>query len=335
MQVAARAYTSTFANFFCFFNSLDPFPIYRYNVRKATRTSHEMHGFLKPLTIVATLLASTIVVSSTPTSVVAASDGPTNTTRVLPFSGPATTYAYKASGEKLGMVTTDLATFKALEPELDNSIVVKGFSTAVAVTAVTCATGQPPPVCIAGAVAAVFTIFFSIFEASGKRDTPSYVLLTDYPPNIGCGTICRLGSEAPEGGWRPIGNYTANGVFHSLHYKRNGTLSGIRAVEHGSPNPNGKRAEDNDGGVVVDYHWDADQVQAYDSFDSNPTSTADFADDVVDSLFDDDDILSCANFEDSDGILAPGLISVGWNNQPFQFASGDEEGALLEECEDV
>ncbi|KAF8575235.1 hypothetical protein K439DRAFT_1641578 [Ramaria rubella] len=285
-----------------------------------------MHNFFKPLTLVATLLVSTMVVSSTPTSVMAASDALAlrDPTIVLSFSGSATTYAYKASGKKLGVVTTDLATFKALEPELDNSVIVKGFATAAAVTAVTCASGQPPPICIAGAITAVFTVFFSTLQASGKRDTPAYILLTDYSPTIGCGTICRLGSEAGEGTWRQIGNFTANGVFHSLHYKRSGTLSGIRAVEHGSPNTNSKRAEDNDGGVIVDYHWDSSDVQAYDSFHSNPTGTTDFADDVVDSLFDDDDILSCANFEDSDGTLASGLIS---------FSSGIEEPALLEECE--
>ncbi|KAF8580713.1 hypothetical protein K439DRAFT_1662644 [Ramaria rubella] len=295
-----------------------------------------MRTYLKSLNIVSALFALTILVP-TPTHAVTTSDvltvrGPT---AVREFSGPATTFAYKASGERLGVVTTDLAILKSLQTEFDNSIVVQGFATAAAITAVTCATAQPPPVCIAGAVTAVFTAFFSIFQASGsKRALSTYTLLTDYPPTNACGTICHLKSEAPEGGWRPIGNFTANGVFHSLHYSQAGNVSGLRAVEHGYTSGSVKRGEANDGGVVVDYLWNTDNMQAYDSFHSTPASTSDFANDVVNDLEGADDILGCANFEDSDGILAPGLIAIGWNNQPFEFEDG-ESAALLGECANI
>ncbi|KAF8579135.1 hypothetical protein K439DRAFT_1638198 [Ramaria rubella] len=296
-----------------------------------------MRTYLKSLNIVAVLFALIILVLPTPTHAAIVSDALAirSPTGVQEFSGPAITFAYKASGERLGVVTTDLAILKSLQPEFDNSIVVRGFATAAAITAVTCATAQPPPVCIAGAVTAVFTAFFSIYQASGsKRALSTYALLTDYPPTNGCGTVCHLKSEAPEGGWRLIGNFTANGVFHSLHYSRAGNVSGLRAVEHGYASGNVKRGEANDGGVVVDYLWNTNNMQAYDSFDSTPTSTTDFADDVVTGLEEDDDILGCANFEDSDGILAPGLMAIGWNNQPFEFQDG-ESAALLGECANI
>ena len=155
--------------------------------------------------------------------------------------------------------------------------------------------------------------------------------MLEYPPVAGVGTRYRLEHEAPEGDWRPIGNATIDGVFHAIHYKRNGTLNGLRSVQYGSAEDFVKRAEDDYGGVVVDYNWNSLSEAAYDSFHSTSSQVTDLGDDIAGGMESANSILTCADFADSDGRLDEGLVSVGWGGEGYQFQDG-EQGGLLSEC---
>lgn len=84
----------------------------------------------------------------------------------------------------------------------------------------------------------------------------------------------------------------------------------------------------------MDYNWSSTSETAYDSFHSTSSMIDGFATDMVDDLQDANSIQGCCEFEDSDGLLDGGLISIGWNNQPFEFEDGQEQ-ALVDDCEAV
>ena len=246
---------------------------------------------------------------------------------------PAVTHFYALTGSSLATIkSTDTIdeTLLAVVVDLANDqIVTKAFETAAKLTEVVCEKAGPIA-CVTTAVIAVIGVFFLAYKTSGKREW-EHVFMLDYPPMAGVSTRFRLENEAPEGDWRLIGNATVHGVFHAIHYKRNGTLNGLRSIQFGSVKSASKRAEDNDGGVVVDYNWNSISETAYDSFDSTQTLVDDFSNDIVGDMQAANGIQSCADFEDSDGVLDSGLVSIGWNNVPFQFADGQLEGQL-DEC---
>ena len=255
---------------------------------------------------------------------------------LVPAMYPKVTYYHYNNGTDLvSFKTTDSTSpgdLSILGPLIDPNIVVSAFQTTAKITEIVC-NKAGATTCVVTALAACIGIYFTLYKMQG-RELTDYIYHVDYPPVPGCGSRCRLELEAPEGGWRLIGNATVNGIFHTLHYKREGSYNGLRSIQYGSEEEFAKRAEDNYGGVVVDYNWLSLSEQAYDSFDSYSSEISDFADDIVDVLIDDNSIQACADFEDSDGLLDGGLVSIGWNNQPFEFQDGQEE-ALLDECANI
>jgi hypothetical protein len=208
-------------------------------------------------------------------------------------------------------------------------------STAVGLTAAVCtAVAGTGPVGVAGCLfqglVATIGSFFAIFQLSGKRDV-TYQVMLDYPAGPGCHGACQLDIQAPEGDWRIVGNATVSGIHHDLYYRRNGTLSGVRAVQRGNATDVRKRSENDVGGLVVDYNWSNDNIVAYDSFGSSPSQIQTDSSFFEQKMVDANVLLACAGWQDSNGILADGLISVGWNDQAFQFEDGEENG-LLSEC---
>ena len=109
-------------------------------------------------------------------------------------------------------------------------------------------------------------------------------------------------------------------------------MNGLRSVQYGSDQEYEKRAEDKDGGVVVDYHWQSLSETAYDSFHSTQSLIKDFSGDIVADMQDANTILSCADFADSDGYLNSGVVSIGWHGSAYKFGNG-EENADINECE--
>lgn len=213
------------------------------------------------------------------------------------------------------------------------SMTTVGLSVGVGFAAASCVGGNLVG-CAAAALTSVYLFFFGGFSSSGKRDATSDIVYDHpYPPLPNCGTICRLDSEEPEGDWRPIGNVTPRGVLHNVYYRRVGTLSGLRVVEVPASFPAAvKRAEDDVGGLVVDYHWTNDNQANYDSFHSTSAEISAFADDSAGDLQSGNDILACNAFFDAGGQVNVGLIAVGWNNQPFQFNEDGEYNAIMSEC---
>ena len=90
---------------------------------------------------------------------------------------------------------------------------------------------------------------------------------------------------------------------------------------------------DNDGGFVGDYSWISNNEGPYDSFHSTSAGTSYFAANaggwMVDSA---QSIAACASFSDSDGILDNGLLTLGWNNQEFQWNEPGEMEAAYSDC---
>ncbi|KAH9947051.1 hypothetical protein B0H21DRAFT_708772 [Amylocystis lapponica] len=135
-----------------------------------------------------------------------------------------------------------------------------------------------------------------------------------------------------------LGTVTVNGVFHDLHYQRNGSFSGLRSIQHGPVDQMDKRedfynAEDNnDGGMVVDYYYIDENETACDSFDSTSTLVQDFANDAIADMESSETIIECAEFDDSNGLLNGGLLTVGWNGQAYQFDEPNESYAVTAQC---
>ena len=82
--------------------------------------------------------------------------------------------------------------------------------------------------------------------------------------------------------------------------------------------------EGTDGGFVGDYFWSNNNEGPYDSFHSSDASTTYFADNAGGWMIDSSHaIAACAQFADDDGALDNGIMSIGWNNQPFEWEDGE------------
>jgi hypothetical protein len=259
---------------------------------------------------------------------------PASTSAVV-IRGPDNVERHAVEVRESSLAVVDLvqrSSSSALEARLDPTIATAAFNTVAKITELVC-TFSGPIGCLAAGVVAVFGIFFTIYRLTSRTDLAhTFHLETDYPALPGCGVRCRLNKEVPEGDWSMVGNATVNGLFHTMHFKKNGTISGVRSIQHGPVSSTSgiqaRQQQDNDGGVVVDYYWFNNNENAYDSFDSYPAEVSQFADDAVNTMVDTNDIEECASFTDSDGVLAPGLLAVGWNNAPFEFQDGQNQADL-------
>ena len=92
---------------------------------------------------------------------------------------------------------------------------------------------------------------------------------------------------------------------------------------------------DNDGGFVGDYSWLSNNEGPYDSFHSSSAGTSYFASNAGGWMINSQQaIAACADFTDGDGTLNHGLLSIGWNNQEFQWDwQPGEMQAIYSECQ--
>lgn len=250
--------------------------------------------------------------------------------RAVGTLGPAVTYF--SNGTELALVDHSIDRVLA-----SDTVKIAAFSTAAAITATICKTpGIPPIACIGFGAVTVIGAFFAAFSPSGRRELDEVIFHTDYAPALGCGLRCRLHTEAPEGDWRVIGNATVQGVFHSLHYRRQGSISGFRSIEHGPISATGvvSRAEGGEGGVVVDYNWRSLNQQAYNSFHSTSSQIQGFGSTITSAMWDANSIEGCVDFNDSDGRLDTGVFTVGWNGRAFQWLDG-QMGGTLTQCQNI
>lgn len=90
--------------------------------------------------------------------------------------------------------------------------------------------------------------------------------------------------------------------------------------------------EADDGGFVGDFFWESNNEGPYDSFHSSEASTTYFADNAGGWMINSAQaIAACAEFADSDGVLDNGIVSLGWNNQPFEWSDGQID-ASFDDC---
>ena len=93
---------------------------------------------------------------------------------------------------------------------------------------------------------------------------------------------------------------------------------------------------DNDGGFVGDYSWLSNNEGSYDSFHSTSDGTSFFAANAGGWMIDSSQaIAACADFTDGDGTVDHGLMTIGWNNQEFQWTEPGEEEAAYSECQSM
>ncbi len=76
----------------------------------------------------------------------------------------------------------------------------------------------------------------------------------EYLPTKSCNTLCRVRSAVDSENWRSIGNTTANGVFHDIHFLHNAGALGIRAIPRST---GAKKRDDTEdvNGLVAAYFW--------------------------------------------------------------------------------
>lgn len=199
--------------------------------------------------------------------------------------------------------------------------------------------------CAIGSIYPVFAFFFASYQESERaddEDTISFVL----PPTPAKTARERLMTELEVGIWHDVGTTTSNGQTHAVRFFHGGDYYRLRAryvlfpgrfivieisqLLTGSiaSNPNAtivsRSNEGRDGGFVADFYWSDNNQGAYNSFHSSSASTSFFAANAAGWMVNNAHaIAACAVFTDDDGVLdVGGVLSLGWNGQPFEFADG-------------
>jgi hypothetical protein len=186
--------------------------------------------------------------------------------------------------------------------------------------------------CVATAILSVVTTFFLFFKAlSGREPNPSGLFLSDYSPTEDCSVACMLDATAPEGDWQPFGNFTTDLLFHELHFSKKGSILGIRSYQQPVSSIVSRSDEGNDGGIVVDYMWEGGNQAAYNSFGSSNNEEVTDSNFFEQKLEQSDSVVECAGWRDNNGLLAAGLLAVGWDNRAYNWQPGESQ-VYLDRC---
>ncbi|PSS08910.1 hypothetical protein EW026_g5662 [Hermanssonia centrifuga] len=197
--------------------------------------------------------------------------------------------------------------------------------------------------CAIAAGVAVFASFFSKWVFSDRSlaedggfgaDTEMYLML---PPTPQKSHVQRLATELEPGTWHTVGTMRVGMFNHTIHYHNNGAgIHKLRAWQRNFVvNGTEKRAEDDNDGTVVDYMWQSTNEQAYDDFHSSSDATSYFAANSMGYMINSQSAVGmCADFADGDGKMDEGVLTAGWNNEPFEWADGEEE-ATLGDCKNI
>ncbi|PSR94667.1 hypothetical protein PHLCEN_2v4399 [Hermanssonia centrifuga] len=203
--------------------------------------------------------------------------------------------------------------------------------------------------CAIAAAYAVFTSFFTKWVFTGRSDNfdvsdlgaDSEMYLT-LPPTPEKTHVQRLSTELEPGIWHTIGHMRVGIFNHSLHYYNHGSnIHTLRAwqrnlVLNGTEEGDGKRAENDNDGTVIDYNWQSTNEQSYDDFHSSSDSTSYFAANSMGYMIDiASGIAACADFADQDGDMVEAVVTIGWNDQPFQWTEPGEFQAALASCNGI
>jgi len=233
---------------------------------------------------------------------------------------------------------TELASYApALRIRSNNNVAMGVITSNTAIAGAACTFGGPF-VCGGAVILAVISNFFVFYLSRStprKRDIDSVFYHEPYIPTANCGLGCKLDAAGLlERQWYPIGNMTTNGIYHDIHHWRSGNIRGLRAYQGGFNSVHLKRTdEDSDGGFVGDYYWISPNENAYDSFDSTQSEIQSASNDITNFMQSNNALEVCVDFGDSDGELNEGVLTLGWNNQAFQYSSESVLESHLAECQ--
>ncbi|PSR74076.1 hypothetical protein PHLCEN_2v10148 [Hermanssonia centrifuga] len=201
--------------------------------------------------------------------------------------------------------------------------------------------------CAIAAAFVVFTSFFAKWTFSSRRsnsfdvndlgaDSEMYLTL---PPTPEKSHIQRLSTELEPGLWHEVGHMRVGMFNHTIHYYNHGSdVHTLRAwqrnfVRNETERSDQPRDEDDNDGTVLDYSWQSINEQAYDDFDSSSDSTSYFAANSMGYMIETaSGVAACADFADQDGDMDEGIVTIGWNDQPFQWTEPGEFSASLAMC---
>lgn len=324
---------------------------------------HPSHYLIAILLASFAALYSPVIATPTPVFDLSSSSSSSPSPSYTQPHYPATTHYYtpSASGQNLPYLQTPQSNpnpnskpgsnLVALTPIANNGVIVEAFKTATKITGLVCTSGDALA-CVTKGLSAVLGTYFLAYKASKtrKRDLDDLdggdLFSLDYPPLAGYPIRYRLQDELDDAcDWTLIGNATIGNTLHTIHFARNGSVSGIRAISRGNILPSSlntivntftenittiasilqKRAEDDEGGIVVDYFWRNSNEQAYKDFQPSQQSTDQYSEDIANDLWNADSAQGCADFLDADGVLGGGLVSIGDHGRPFPDSDGQTD----------
>ncbi|GJE90484.1 hypothetical protein PsYK624_066220 [Phanerochaete sordida] len=199
----------------------------------------------------------------------------------------------------------------------------------------TCSSGNVIT-CAIGVTYSVFTFFFASWLWADRRAAPA----DGAHPTFVFGptpaqTLRQRVADLPVLQWHYLGHVQHAGANHTVHYfGHGGGVHQLRATTAPFWNATlGARDENDDGGFVGDYYWNSDNEGAYDAFHSTGAGTTYFADNAAGYMVNSQQAVSaCAGFQDADGYLDNGILTYGWNNEPYEWADGQLD-AQFGRCE--
>ncbi|THG95282.1 hypothetical protein EW026_g6342 [Hermanssonia centrifuga] len=198
--------------------------------------------------------------------------------------------------------------------------------------------------CGIAAAYVVFTSFFAKWVFGGRSlsevddlgaDSEMYLTL---PPTPEKSHVQRLATELEPGTWHTVGTMRVGMFNHTIHYYNNGAgVHTLRAWQRNFVvNGTAKRAEDDNDGTVVEYLWQSTNEQSYDDFHSSSDSTSYFAANAMGYMIENQSAVAmCADFGDADGEMDEGVLTVGWNDQPFEWQPGESDSILSNDCDNI
>ncbi|THG94051.1 hypothetical protein EW026_g7341 [Hermanssonia centrifuga] len=248
---------------------------------------------------------------------VAARDGSSSTAETIEL--PSNSLALRSSDSSLATVSWTFGGNKVLNFGV---FIVNSF----VVGAVCAASGGIS--CGIAAAYAVFTSFFAKWAFSSRS--------TDFDvSDLGADSEI---TELEPGTWHTIGHMRVGIFNHSLHYYNHGSnIHSLRAwqrniVSNGTEGSD-KRAESDNDGTVIDYNWQSTNEQSYNDFGSSSSSTSYFAANSMGYMIDTaQGVAACADFADQDGDMDEAVLTIGWNNQAFDWDEPGEFEAALSSC---
>lgn len=159
------------------------------------------------------------------------------TTTLVLYPTPQNITRFTAPVTERGLSVPAPALDKRASEAIVTALIAQSGVIATAACAIGTSTGIGAGVCIAAiAYAALVGIWAAFYNGAAKRNIDLAFETLDmapaFKPTSACNAKCQLEASTPEGVWTAYANVTVNDMPHSLHFYHNGTLRGVKAVQH-------------------------------------------------------------------------------------------------------